>query len=86
MTEIYKLYQQTVSNIDSVNRTAKEKVKEAVAGKLANEKASAGSLKANGQNSTGLYTRDQLNAMSDDELDANWDKVQRSYAALGGKK
>ena len=86
MTEIYKLYQQTVSNIDSVNRTAKEKVKEAVAGKLANEKASAGSLKANGQNSTGLYTREQLNAMSDEELDANWDKVQRSYAALGGKK
>lgn len=86
MSEIYKLYKKTQANIDTVNRTAKEKAKEAVAGKLANEKASAGSLKANGNNADGLYTKEQLAAMWPEELERNWEKVERSYDALAGKK
>ena len=83
MISIYKLYQQTQANIDSVNQKAKAKVKEAVASHLANEQASAGSLKANGDNTNALYTREQLSKMSQAEIDKNWDKVLRSYEALG---
>lgn len=86
MSEIYKLFKKTQANIESVHRTAKEKVKEAVAGELANKKASAGSLKTTGDNQGGLYTREQLNSMSPEEIEKNWDKVERSYDALAGKK
>ena len=86
MSNIYALFQETKANIDSVNRKAKEKVKEALAGEIANKNASAGSLKANGEKQTSLYTREQLANMSEDEIEANWDKVERSYEALGKKK
>lgn len=86
MTEIYKIYQSTQSNIDSVKHKAKKQIKEEIAGSIANEQASAGGLKAKGDNEGALYTREQLAAMSDEELEANWDKVERSYYAHSKKK
>lgn len=82
MTEIYKIYQSTQSNIDSVKQRAKKQLKDEVASNIANERASAGALKAKGDNEGALYTREQLAAMSQEELEANWDKVERSYDAL----
>lgn len=85
MSNIYAIFQETKAKIDSVNQKAKEKVKEAVASELANKNASAGSLKANGDKQASLYTREQLASMSSEEMDKNWEKVKRSYAALGKK-
>ena len=86
MTEIYKIYQSTQSNIDSVKQKAKKQIKDEIAGSIANEQASAGGLKAKGDNEGALYTKEQLAAMSDEELEANWDKVERSYYAHSKKK
>jgi tRNA(Ser,Leu) C12 N-acetylase TAN1 len=86
MTEIYKIYQKTQTNIDSVKQKAKKQLKDEVAGNIANERASAGGLKAKGDNEGALYTKEQLAAMSQEELDANWDKVEKSYYALSKKK
>lgn len=86
MTEIYKLFQETQSNIEIVKQKAKQKIKNEVAGSIANERASAGGLKTKSDNAGSLYTREQLAAMSPEELEANWDKVERSYDELGKKK
>ncbi len=86
MTEIYKIYQTTQLNIDSVKQRAKKQIKDEIAGSIANEQASAGGLKAKGDNEVGLYTKEQLAAMSDEELEANWDKVEKSYYAHSKKK
>lgn len=86
MTSIYSIYQKTQTNIENVNQKAKTKMKEAVASEIANERASAGSLKSNGEKESSLYTREQLSNLSEAEIEANWDKVERSYEALGKKK
>lgn len=87
MTEIYKLYKETQTNIESVKHRAKQKLKDEIAGNIANERASAGGLKEKSSNNSGaLYTREQLAAMTPEQIEANWDKVERSYEALGSKK
>lgn len=86
MSSIYSIYQKTQANIETVHQKAKTKMKEAVAGEIANERASAGSLKTNGEQETSLYTREQLAHLTEAEIEANWDKVERSYDALGKKK
>ena len=86
MSSIYSIYQKTQANIENVNQKAKTKMKEAVASEIANERASAGSLKTNGDQETSLYTREQLAHLTEAEIEANWAKVERSYDALGKKK
>ena len=85
MSEIYKIFQKTQSNIDSVNQKAKRRLKEAVAGGIANTQASAGSLQSNGDTSDSLYTLEQLKAMTPEQMEANMDKVERSYEKIYAK-
>ena len=86
MSKIYELFKETQANIDSVKEKTKSEIKAAVSGKIANAQASAGSLKSDGDTQGALYTKEQLERMSPEELDRNWDKVDRSYEALGKKK
>lgn len=86
MSKIYELFKETQANIDSVKEKTKNEIKAAVSGQIANAQASAGSLKSNGDTQGALYTKEQLERMSPEEMDRNWDKVDRSYEALGNKK
>jgi hypothetical protein len=43
---------------------------------------SADGGQGNGSQPTDLYTKDQLGKLSESEINANWDKVQKSLAAL----
>ena len=82
MSQIYVLFKKTTANIDSVKEKAKSEIKAAVSGKIANAQASAGSLKSEGDTKGALYTKEQLERMSPDEMERNWEKVERSYDAL----
>ena len=86
MSEIYKIFQKTQSNINSVKQKAKQKLKDEIAGGIANNNASTGSLKSNGDTSDGLYTMEQLKALTPAQIEANLDKVERSYEKIYAKK
>lgn len=86
MSEIYKIFQKTQSNINNVKQKAKQQLKDEIASGIANNRASTGSLKSNGDTSDGLYTMAQLKAMTPAQIEANWDKVERSYEKINAKK
>ena len=73
--------------------TSAEKIKteatKIAAQATANRKASPGSVKGSAETvsaNEGLYTLEQLKKMSPDELDKNWEKVEKSYAKLQKRK
>lgn len=86
MSEIYKIFQKTQANINNVKQKAKQQLKDEIASGIANNRASTGSLKSNGDTSDGLYTAEQLKAMTPAQIEANWDKVERSYEKIYAKK
>lgn len=86
MSEIYKIFQKTQSNINSVKQKAKQKLKDEIAGGIANNNASTGSLKSNGDTSDSFYTMEQLKALTPAQIEANLDKVERSYEKIYAKK
>lgn len=72
-----------------VENSAEKKEAAKVAQANANRKASPGSVKGSAETvsaNEGLYTLEQLKKMSPDELDKNWEKVEKSYAKLQKRK
>lgn len=80
LTDIYEQYKVVQAEIAAKIQKQKE---EAAISKKAKENAAVGSL-ANTDDAAanGLYTLEQLKNMSEDEIEANWDKVLKSKAAL----
>lgn len=60
-------------------KIAKEEAERKAAEAIAKSKATPGSLGGSTQSNQEYYTSDQLDKMSPKEIDANWDKVLRSY-------
>lgn len=76
LIECYERFQKYQGKITDVAKDKAAKL-------LANKMASAGSLKGNSSNADdGYYTVEQLKKMSPEQLDDNWEKVQKSYAKI----
>lgn len=76
LTECYERYQKYQGKITDVAKDKAAKL-------LANKMASAGSLKGNSSNADdGYYSVEQLKKMSPEQLDDNWEKVQKSYTKI----
>lgn len=59
-----------------------EAAKDKAARLLAKQMASAGSLKGTSAQSDSYYTLEQLKKMTPEQLEANWEKVEKSYAKI----
>jgi hypothetical protein len=72
----------------TVKEEAKKEAVKAVAQANANRKASPGSVKGTSEvtSEESLYSLEQLKKMSPDEIDKNWEKVEKSYAKLQKRK
>lgn len=82
IVEAYKLADTSAEQI-------KKEAAKVAAQATANRKASPGSVKGAAETvsaNEGLYTLEQLKKMSPDELDKNWEKVEKSYAKLQKRK
>jgi len=59
-----------------------EAAKDKAARLLAKQMASTGSLKGTSAQSDSYYTLEQLKKMTPEQLEANWEKVEKSYAKI----
>ena len=73
LSEIYEGYMELVAEFD-------KRSKQKVAQILANKKASPGALSSPNGNSEGLFTREQVQAMSQEEVHKNYDKIRASMS------
>lgn len=71
----------------TVKEEAKKEAVKAVAQANANRKASPGSVKGTSEvtSEESLYSLEQLRRMSPEDLERNWEKVEKSYARLHKK-
>ena len=84
MTTIIDAYRVADNTVEKQKEVAK-----AVAQANANRKASPGSVKGTAETvsaNEGLYTLEQLKKMTPDEMERNWEKVEKSYAKLQKRK
>lgn len=80
LTDIYDQYQGFKSRL--VESVQKQK-EDAAVSKKAKENAAVGSLASTDDAAAnGLYTIEQLKSMSEEDIEANWEKVKKSQAAL----
>lgn len=75
MTKIYADYLKMTGDYD-------KKAKQMAQRLVANANASPGSLKSNGTAESGLFTLEQIKAMSQQEVDKNYDKIRESLAKI----
>lgn len=71
LSDIYDSFIELVSGYE---KKAKQTVKQA----LANKKASPGSLSSTNPNDSGFYTKEQVRAMTKEEVHKNYDKIRAS--------
>ena len=84
-TRLSVLAVRTMWERENANATASKTAKETAARILANESAGTGSIDSKGGSNEEFYTLEQLKTMSQNEIDKNWTKVQKSYERLNKK-
>lgn len=78
-----EIYEQSLA----LEKEIEERVKQKVARIIANKDATPGSLKGEtADGGDGLYTEQELANMSQAQLLKNWEKVEKSYAAIQKRK
>lgn len=80
MVDIYETYLSIRGRIEA---KVMEKAEDEFRIRLANAKASPGSLTDNTKVSDRLFTFDELKRMSSDSIERNWEKVQKSIKSFG---
>lgn len=68
------IYESFIEFVSGYEKKAKQTVKQA----LANKKASPGSLSSTNPNDSGFYTKEQVRAMTKEEVHKNYDKIRAS--------
>lgn len=71
-----EIYDDFISFVSEYEKKAKQMVKQT----LANKKASPGSLSSTNPNDSGYYTREQVQAMTQEEVHKNYDKIRASMS------
>ena len=79
LSDIYDQYTALKARIEG---SVQKQAKEAAISVKAKEIASVGSLENTGEAAEGLYTLEQLKNLSEEDIEANWEKVKKSKIKL----
>ena len=84
--KVYEGYHKFISKFstktEQEKQAAKEEAERKAAEILARQKSTPGSLSGTHQTDLEYYTSEQLDKLSQKEMDANWEKVERSYERI----